>query len=54
MSESTLRRILAFARKNPKLPVKRTQEVEFLQNLVQSMPPRLQEVIARDGGMTRY
>ena len=54
MSESTLRRILAFARKNPTLPVQSTQEVEFLQNLVLSIPARLQEVIARDGGMTRY
>ena len=54
MSESTLRRILAFARKNPTLPVQRTQEVDFLQKLVQSMLARLQEVIASDGGMTRY
>ena len=54
MSESTLRRILAFARKNPTLPVQSTQEVEFLQNLVLSIPARLQEGIARDGGMTRY
>ena len=34
--------------------VQRTQEVEFLQNLVRSMPARIQEVIDRDGGMTRY
>ena len=54
MSESTLRRILAFARKNSTLPVQRTQEVDFLQKLVQSMLARLQEVIASDGGMTRY
>ena len=54
MSESTLRRILAFARKNPTLPVQSTQEVEFLQNLVLSIPARLHEGIARDGGMTRY
>ena len=54
MSESTLRRILAFARKNPTLPVQSTQEVEFLQNLVLSIPARLQEGIARDAGMTRY
>ena len=54
MSESTLRRILAFARKNPTLPVQSTQEVEFLQNLVLSIPARIQEVIDRDGGMTRY
>ena len=54
MSESTLRRILAFARKNSTLPVQKTQEVEFLQNLVRSMPARIQEVIDRDGGMTRY
>ena len=54
MSESSLRRILAFARKNPTLPVQSTQEVEFLQNLVLSIPARLQEGIARDGGMTRY
>ena len=54
MSESTLRRILAFARKNPTLPVQSTQEVEFLQNLVLSILARLQEGIARDGGMTRY
>ena len=47
MSESTLRRLLAFARKNPTLP-------RFLQNLVRSMPARIQEVIDRDGGMTRY
>ena len=54
MSESTLRRILAFARKNPTLPVQSTQEVEFLQNLVLSIPARIQEVIDRDGGMSRY
>ena len=54
MSESTLRNILAFAMKNTILSVQRMQEVEFLQNLVQSMPARLQEVIVRDGGMTRY
>ena len=40
-SESTLRRILAFARKNTILPVQRMQEVEFLQNLVLSIPTRL-------------
>jgi hypothetical protein len=51
MSESTLRRILAVARKNPTLPA---EEVDFLQNLVVGMPTRIEEVIAREGGMTRY
>ncbi len=30
------------------------QEVDFLKNLVVGMPTRMQEVIAREGGMTRY
>jgi hypothetical protein len=34
--------------------LQRTQEVDFLQNLVVGMPTRMQEVIAREGGMTRY
>jgi hypothetical protein len=38
------------------LPVwlQRTQEVDFLKNLVVGMPTRMQEVIAREGAMTRY
>jgi hypothetical protein len=28
--------------------------VDFLKNLVVGMPTRIQEVIAREGGMTRY
>ncbi len=51
MSEFTLRRILADARKNPTLPV---EEVGFPQNLVVGLPTRFQEAIAREGGMTRY
>ncbi len=51
MSESTLRRILAVARKNPTLPV---EEVDFPQNMVVGLPTRFQEVIARECGMTRY
>ena len=34
--------------------LQRTQEVDFLKNLVESMPARIQEVIDRDGGMTKY
>ncbi len=34
--------------------LQRTQEVDFLKNLVVGMPTRMQEVIAREGGMTRY
>jgi hypothetical protein len=34
--------------------LQRTQEVYFLKNLVVGMPTRMQEVIAREGGMTRY
>ena len=52
MSESALRRTGAVEGGNPPgLGPEYKQEVELLQNLVQSM---LQEVIARDGGMTRY
>ena len=47
MSESTLRRIL-------QVWLQRTEETDFLQKLVESMPARIQEVIDRDGGMTRY
>jgi len=34
--------------------LQRTQEVDFLKNLVVGMPTRMQEVIAREGGMIRY
>ncbi len=34
--------------------LQRTLEVGFLQNLVVGMPTRMQEVIAREGGMIRY
>jgi hypothetical protein len=34
--------------------LQRTQEVDFLKNLVEWMPARIQEVIDRDGGMTKY
>ena len=34
--------------------LQRTEEVDFLQNLVVGMPARMQEVIDRDGGMTKY
>jgi len=34
--------------------LQRTEEVDFLQNLVVGMLTRIQEVIVRDGGMTRY
>jgi hypothetical protein len=47
MSESTLRRILLGW-------LQRTAETDFLHNLVESMPARIQEVIDRDGGMTKY
>ncbi len=47
MSESTLRRILL-------VWLQRTVETDFLHNLVESMPARIQEVIDRDGGMTKY
>ncbi len=51
MSESTLRRILAVAMKNPILLA---EKVDFPQNLVVGLPKRFQEEISRDGGMTRY
>ncbi len=50
MSESTLRRILAVASKNPTLPA---EEMDFPQNLVVGLPKRFQEAIIREGGMTR-
>ena len=34
--------------------LQRTQEVDFLKNLLVGMPTMMQEVIAREGGMTRY
>jgi hypothetical protein len=34
--------------------LQRTAEMDFLHNLVESMPARIQEVIDRDGGMTKY
>jgi hypothetical protein len=34
--------------------LQRTQEVDFLKNLMLRMPTRMQEVIASEGGMTRY
>jgi hypothetical protein len=51
MSGSTLRRILAVARKNPILLA---EEVDFPQNLVVGLPTRFQGAIAREGGVTRY
>jgi hypothetical protein len=33
---------------------RRRRVVAFLQNLVLGMPARIQELIERDGGMTRY
>ncbi len=37
-----------------KVWLERTEECQFLQNLVTSMPTRMLEVIEREGGMTRY
>ncbi len=34
--------------------LQRTAETDFLHNLVETMPVRIQEVIDRDGGMTKY
>jgi hypothetical protein len=48
MSESTLRRILAVARNNPTLPIPPRKPVS-------GRPRKIsQEVIDRDGGMTKY
>jgi hypothetical protein len=37
-----------------KVWVESTEECAFLQNLVTSMPCRMQEVIDREGAMTKY
>jgi hypothetical protein len=34
--------------------LEKTEQCDFLQKLVTSMPKRMQEVIDRDGGMTKY
>jgi hypothetical protein len=39
---------------NLEVELERAEERELLQNLVTSMPTRMQEVIDREGGMTRY
>ena len=42
------------AKANPADPVKPRIYSQYLRNLVESMPRRLQEVIAREGGLTKY
>jgi hypothetical protein len=52
MSERTLRSILIFAIKMVWL--EKTEPCDFLQKLVASMFKRMQDVIDRDGEMTKY
>ena len=57
MSKATLKRVLAFAKANPANPIKPRMPGsgnQYLRNLVESMPRRLQEVIACEGGLTKY
>jgi hypothetical protein len=44
----------AVERGNLEVGLERAEECEFLQNLVTSMPTRMQEVVDIEGGMTRY
>ena len=37
-----------------KLWTEKMEDIQYLRNLVNSMPRRLQDVIERDGGCTKY
>jgi hypothetical protein len=60
--ERSLRRILDHAKKNSdelkreilKLWCQKMEDCEYLRHLVESMPRRLEEVIQREGAMTKY
>ena len=54
IGERALRRLLAFAKKNPEAPIMDRKEGSYLKNLVESMPRRMQDVIQQDGGLTKY
>ena len=54
MSERSLRRILAHAKSNPSLPVKKRKIGSGLHTLVESMPRRLEAVIENGGNATKY
>ena len=54
MSERTLRRVLAAAKASPEDPVLRMDNFQYLKNLVESMPRRLQAVIDGNGNLTKY
>ena len=54
IGERTLRRLLTFAKKNPERHVMVMDDSSYLRNLVTSMPRRMQDVIRREGGLTKY
>ena len=61
MSKATLKRVLAFAKANQANPIKprmpgsgKQCKVSDSTKKVESMPRRLQEIIAREGGLTKY
>ena len=49
--ETTLSRVLTFAKKNPEM---NKDDSRYLRNLVKSMPRRFKDVIRQDGGVTKY
>ena len=54
MSERTLRRVLAAAKASPEDPVLRMDNIQYLKNLVELMPRRLQAVIDGNGNLIKY
>ncbi len=59
--ERSLRRILDHAKKNSDAPIaerklwcQKMDDCKYLRHLVESMPRRLEEVIQREGAMTKY
>ena len=54
MSERTLRRVLAAAKASPEDPVLRMDNIQYLKNMVELMPRRLQAVIDGNGNLTKY
>ena len=54
MSERTLRRVLAAAKASPEDPVLRMDNIQYLKNLVELMPRRLQAGIDGNGNLIKY
>ena len=52
--ETTLSRVLTFAKKWQKNPEMNKDDSRYLRNLVKSMPRRFKDVIRQDGGVTKY